>query len=232
MKRLIAAAAVLASLAPAAFAGQLTLFADHNFRGNQVTLQGDVPNLRDVGFNDRASSVIIRSGTWQICEHKDFGGYCAELTPGEYRELPRFNDSVSSIREVRGGGRWRDGDEARGGERGWRGEGYARRDDDRRDERGDNRGDYRGERGWRGGEAVQLFAGQRFEGQEVGASRDLRTLNDVGFNDRAGSLVIREGQWQFCEHADFRGQCVVFGPGRYPFLEQMNNRISSMRRVR
>jgi hypothetical protein len=236
MKRLIAAA-VLASLAPAAFAGQLTLFADHNFNGNQVTLEGDVPNLRDVGFNDRASSIIVRSGTWQICEHKDFGGYCAELTPGEYRELPRFNDSVSSIREVRGGGRWRDGDEARGGERGWRGDGYARRDDYRRDdrdgERDGERGGYIGDRDWRGGgEAVVLFAGQRFEGQEIGLSRDLRTLNDIGFNDRAGSLVIRKGQWQFCEHADFRGQCVVFGPGRYPFLEQLNNRISSMRRIR
>jgi hypothetical protein len=232
MKRLIAAAAVLASLAPAAFAGQLTLFADHNFRGNQVTLQGDAPNLRDVGFNDRASSVIVRSGTWQICEHKDFGGYCAELTPGEYRELPRFNDSISSIREVRREGHWRDGDDYRGGDRGWRGDGDARRDDHHGDDRNDQRGDYRGQGGWRGGEAVQLFAGPRFEGQEVGLSRDLRTLNDIGFNDRAGSLLIREGQWQFCEHADFRGQCVVFGPGRYPFLEAMNNRISSMRRVR
>jgi hypothetical protein len=232
MKRLIAAAAVLASLAPAAFAGQLTLFADHNFGGNQVTLQGDVPNLRDVGFNDRASSVIVRSGTWQICEHKDFGGYCAELTPGEYRELPRFNDSISSIREVRGHGR--DGGDGYGRRDDYRGgDGYGRRDDYRGGDRGEYRGDGRGERDWRGGgQAVQLFAGPRFGGQEVGLSRDLHTLNDIGFNDRAGSIVIREGEWQFCEHADFRGQCVVMGPGRYAFLEQMNNRISSMRRVR
>jgi hypothetical protein len=222
MKRLIAAAAVLASLAPAAFAGQLILFADHNFRGNQATVQGDVPNLREFGFNDRASSIIVRSGTWQICEHKDYGGYCAELTPGEYRELPRFNDNVSSIREVRRDGRWHDGDR---GEHGPRGGEHARRDDDR----GDERNDYRG---GRGGNAVQLFAGARFEGQEVGLSRDLRTLNDIGFNDRTGSLLIREGEWQFCEHADYRGQCIVLGPGRYAFLEQMNNRISSMRRVR
>jgi hypothetical protein len=225
MKRLIAAAAVLASVTPVAFAGQLTLFADHDFRGNQVTLQGDAPNLRDVGFNDRASSVIVRSGTWQICEHKDFGGYCAELTPGEYRELPRFNDNISSIHEVRGGGRWRDGD--RGGD------GYGRRDDYRGDDRHEQGGDYRGDyRGGHGGQAVQLFAGPRFEGQEIGLSRDLRTFNDIGFNDRAGSLLIREGEWQFCEHADYRGQCIVLGPGRYAFLEQMNNRISSMRRIR
>jgi hypothetical protein len=237
MKRLLAAAAVLASLTPAAFAGQLTLFSDGDFRGNQVTLRGDVPNLRDIGFNDRTSSLVIRSGTWQICEHKDFGGYCAELGPGEYRELSRFNDRISSAREVsRGGEHWRGGDDYRRGAD-YRGGEYERRGEyDRRGERDgrrdDYRDDYRGDYGSRGGPAVQMFSGQRFEGEQVGVSGDLHTLRDVNFNDRAGSMVIREGRWEFCEHADYRGQCVVFGPGRYPFLEAMNNRISSMRRVR
>jgi hypothetical protein len=221
MKRLFAAAAVMAALTQSAFAGQLTLFADHDFRGNQLTVRGDVPNLRDAGFNDRASSIVVQSGVWQVCEHKDFGGYCAELRPGEYRDLSNFNDRISSLREVSGGGRWRDRDEYRGGgEYGWRGDRDGRRDD------------YRDDRGWRGGDAVEMFSGQRFEGEHIGLSGDLHTLRDVGFNDRAGSLIIREGRWEFCEHADFRGQCAVFGPGRYPFLEGMNNRISSMRRVR
>jgi hypothetical protein len=82
------------------------------------------------------------------------------------------------------------------------------------------------------GLTVQMFAGPGFEGQQVGLFGNLRTLNDIGFNDRAGSLIIREGSWEMCEHADFGGQCVVYGPGRYPFLGGMNNRISSMRRVR
>jgi hypothetical protein len=227
MKRLLAAAAVLASLTPAAFAGQLTLFSDGDFRGNQITLRGDAPNLRDIGFNDRASSMVIRSGTWQICEHKDFGGYCAEVGPGEYREMSRFNDRISSAREVsRGGDRWRGGDDHRGGPD-YRGGEY-----DRRGDRDGRRDDYRDERGGPRGGAVQIFAGQRFEGEQVGLSGDMHTLRDVGFNDRGGSMIIREGRWEFCEHADYRGQCVVFGPGRYPFLEGMNNRISSMRRVR
>jgi len=223
MKRLFAAAAVFAAFTHAAFAGELTLFSDTDFRGNHVSLQRDAYNLSDFGFNDRASSLVVRSGVWQLCEHKDFGGYCAEFGPGEYRELARFNDRISSAREIsrgrdeRGGPGWR-------GDRGDRGE----RRDDWRDER---RGDWRDGRE-RGGDAVQLFAGPRFEGPAVGISGDLRSLNDVGFNDRAVSIVINEGRWEFCEHGDFRGQCVVFGPGRYPFLEQMNNRISSMRRVR
>ena len=79
---------------------------------------------------------------------------------------------------------------------------------------------------------MELFAGPRFQGPNVALSGDVRSLDQVGFNDRAVSIIIREGRWEFCEHGDFRGQCVVFGPGRYPFLEGMNKRISSMRRVR
>jgi hypothetical protein len=220
MKRLFAAAAALACVTHAASAGQLTLFSDSDFRGNQVTVRGAAPNLKDIGFNDRASSVVVRSGTWQICEHTDYGGDCAELGPGEYRELSRFNDRISSVREVGYGGRGREPDGYRGGE-------Y-----DRRGEREGRREEYRGERGGRGGELVQMFSGPHFEGAQVGLSGNLHTLNDVGFNDRAGSLIIREGSWEFCEHADFHGQCVVYGPGSYPFLQGMNNRISSMRRVR
>jgi hypothetical protein len=225
MKRLLAAAAVLATFAQAAFAGEITLFTDHDFRGARVTVNRDAYNLADIGFNDRASSLIVRSGVWQLCEHKDFGGYCAEFGPGEYRELPRFNDSISSAREISRGGRGYDRDDRRGGP-GWRGE---------HGERDERRGDWRDGRDQRGGprgEAVQLFSGQRFEGATVGLSGDIRGLNEAGFNDRAGSIVINEGRWEFCEHGDFRGECIVLGPGRYPFLEGMNNRISSMRRVR
>ena len=207
MKRLLAAAAVLATFTHAAFAGELTLFSDSNFRGQRVTIDRDAASLGDFNFNDRASSFVIRSGTWLLCEHANFGGRCEEFGPGEYRELRGFNDAVSSARQIdRGGrGRWKDHD----------------RDDDRGGWRGD-----------RGGPDVVMFASPRFEGQQVELSQDVRALSDVGFNDRATSLIIREGRWEFCEHADFRGECVVLGPGRYDMLDRMNNRISSMRRVR
>jgi hypothetical protein len=213
MKRLLAAAAALATFTHAAAAGDLTLFSDSNFHGNRVTIDRDAPNLADFGFNDRASSAVVTSGRWLLCEHANFGGRCAEFGPGEYRELPGFNDAVSSARQIdrddRGGrGRWRD------------------RDHDRDHDRDGPRG------GDRGGPDVVMFAGPRFEGQQVDLSQDVRALNDVGFNDRATSIIIREGRWEFCEHADFRGECIVLGPGRYDVLDRMNNRISSMRRVR
>jgi hypothetical protein len=215
MKRLLAAAAVLATFTHAAFAGELTLFSDSNFRGQRVTIDRDAASLGDFNFNDRASSAVIRSGTWLLCEHANFGGRCAEFGPGEYREIPGFNDAVSSARQI-------DRDRGdRGGRGHWR-------DHDREDDRGD-RGGWRGDRG---GPDVVMFTGPRFEGQQVELSQDVRALSDVGFNDRATSLIIREGRWEFCEHADFRGECVVLGPGRYDVLDRMNNRISSMRRVR
>jgi hypothetical protein len=214
MKRLLAAAAVLATLTHAAFAGEVTLFSDSDFNGQRVTIDRDAPNLRDFGFNDRASSVVVTSGRWLLCEHANFGGRCAEFGPGEYRQLPGFNDAVSSVRQVGRGGheRWRD------------------RDHDRDDDRDHDRDGWRG--GDRGGPDVLMFAGPRFERQQVALSQDVRSLNDVGFNDRATSIIIREGRWEFCEHADFRGECIVLGPGRYDFLDRMNNRISSMRRLR
>jgi hypothetical protein len=214
MKRLLAAAAVLATFTHAAFAGELTLFSDSNFRGQRVTIDRDAANLGDYNFNDRASSVVVGSGTWLLCEHANFGGRCAEFGPGEYRELPGFNDAISSARQV---------DRDRGGRGRWR-------DHDRDDDRDHDRGGWRG--GDRGGPDVLMFAGPRFEGQPVELSQDMRSLSDVGFNDRATSIIIREGRWEFCEHADFRGECVVLGPGRYDMLDRMNNRISSMRRVR
>ena len=223
MKRLLAAAALLATFAQAASAGEITLFTDSDFRGARITLDRDAYNLNDMGFNDRASSIVVRSGVWQVCEDRDFRGTCAEFGPGEYRGIQNFNDRISSVREI-SRGRGDDRDDRRGGP-GWRGERGEWRGD-----RGD-RGDWRDQRGGRG-DAVQLFSGPRFEGRAVSLSGDVRSLNDAGFNDRAGSIVINEGRWEFCEHGDFRGQCVVFGPGRYPFLEGMNNRISSMRRVR
>lgn len=223
MKRLFAAAAVLALCSHAALAGELTLFADSDFRGARVTLGRDAPDLNRAGFNDRVSSIVVRSGVWEVCEHAGYGGNCVEFGPGEYRSLPRFNDTISSVREVTRGGPGRDWRGERDG--GWRGErdgGW--RDDERRGDGRDYRGDYRG------GGTVQLFARPRFEGQEISLSGDARALSD--FNDRTSSMIIHDGRWEFCDDINFRGQCITYGPGRYPFLDQMSGRISSMRRVR
>src|SRR3954462_4085742 len=92
--------ATSALFAAAAHAGEVTLYTDDNFGGRSITLGGNSPDLVRQGFNDRTSSVIVRSGAWELCQHADFGGRCIVLQRGEYRKLEGFNDQVSSAREV------------------------------------------------------------------------------------------------------------------------------------
>ncbi|MFN3789220.1 beta/gamma crystallin-related protein [Massilia sp.] len=213
MKALLAALALLASMHHAA-AGEISLFTDADFRGRPLTLRGPVTNLDGIGFNDRASSAIVRSGTWEICEHKDFGGRCIVLEPGEYRMFDGFNDQASSLRELereRGRGGYRDRDR-RYDEGGW----------GRRDPRNDERR----------GPPVELFADRHFGGDGIMLGSDAHSLRSRNFNDRAGSMIVREGEWQVCEHDDYRGRCIVYGPGRYSSLRGLDGMVSSLRRVR
>jgi len=207
MKPLLAALALLASINHAA-AGEISLFTDADYRGRPLTLREPVLNLEKVGFNDRASSAIVRSGTWEICEHKDFGGRCIVLGPGEYRMFDGFNDQASSVRELeRGRGRDPRHDDGGWGRRG-------SRDDDRR------------------GPPVELFADRQFRGEGVILGSDVQSLRSRNFNDRAGSIIVREGEWQVCEHDDYRGRCAVYGPGRHPLPRGLDGMVSSVRRVR
>ncbi|NGZ87734.1 beta/gamma crystallin family protein [Duganella aceris] len=192
-----------ALLAGAAHAGELTLFTDSEFRGPSISLRDGTPDLVQRGFNDRTSSVVVRSGTWELCEHAGFQGHCIVLERGEYRVLEGFNDKVSSVREI--------SDRGDRGDRGGRG----------------GRGDHDGRR-----EPIVLFAQAGFGGRRAELHNDVRKLDDYDFNDRAGSVIVNEGEWELCEHAEFRGHCIVLRPGRYEFLDDMNNRISSLRRVR
>src|SRR5208282_932462 len=65
-------AALLASVACA----QVTLYEQEGLRGRTFTANGPIHNLDKLGFNDRASSIIVDRGDWQVCEHADFKGRC------------------------------------------------------------------------------------------------------------------------------------------------------------
>ncbi len=84
--------------------GAVTLFKDPDFRGGALGLDSAVRNLREIGFNDTASSIKVRSGTWLICEHPDFRGRCEVIDGSVYRlSNLRMNDNISSIKRYRGG---------------------------------------------------------------------------------------------------------------------------------
>lgn len=217
----IALLAGVSWMSQAAQAGELSLFSRPDFHGRDVTVQGPVRDLAAIGFDNRASSLMVRSGRWEACTRPDFGGRCVVLDRGEYPDLNRLDDRISSIREV-GWGQQREG---------WRDRRDERGEGERRyDERADNRYEQRYEEQ---GAAVELYRHAEFSGDRRDTSeRLIRDFNAIGFNDRTQSIAIRFGQWEFCEHADFRGQCQVFGPGRYPHLGALSSRLSSMRRVR
>jgi hypothetical protein len=55
------------------------LFEYPNFQGRSVVVTRENGNLDGVGFNDRARSVQL-TGTWRLCEDKDYRGRCETIT--------------------------------------------------------------------------------------------------------------------------------------------------------
>ncbi len=83
-------------------AAQVTFYENNDFQGRSFSTGERVANFRDAGFNDRASSVIVLSRRWEVCEHAQFDGRCVVLRPGRYPSLESMgmNNSVSSIRAM------------------------------------------------------------------------------------------------------------------------------------
>ncbi len=92
----------LVAWSASAAAQEIQLFENDNYSGRRFASNGSVQDLDSTGFNDRASSVLIRAGQWQLCSDAYYRGRCATLGPGNYPSLRSqgLNRSVSSIREV------------------------------------------------------------------------------------------------------------------------------------
>jgi hypothetical protein len=84
----------------------ITVFSDKNFRGRSATYRQDVPDLEPLGLNDKVSSLRVGPGEqWEVCEHSNYQGLCVVLS-GQESDLGRnsWNDLISSMRRVGGGG--------------------------------------------------------------------------------------------------------------------------------
>ncbi len=79
---------------------QVTFYENDNFRGRAFTTQRAVNNFGSAGFNDRASSIVVESQMWEVCDNSNFGGNCRVLRPGSYPSLSAMgmNDRISSVR--------------------------------------------------------------------------------------------------------------------------------------
>ncbi|MBA3506470.1 MAG: beta/gamma crystallin family protein [Betaproteobacteria bacterium] len=183
-------------------AQEITVFEHDNFTGRRFAANASVADLGTTGFNDRASSIVVRSGTWQVCSDHYYRGRCVTLTNGDYPSLASLglNDRVSSIREL-----------------GWQRDGAVQRDGGRA-----------------AGPAVgriALYDDTNLGGRGITVDQVVTDFERIGFNDRANSAVISDGAWELCEHAEFRGTCQIYPPGRYANLGALTGVVSSARPV-
>ncbi len=222
MKRiaLAAAAAVLfAGLAQAATT-EFIVFKQNNFRGPSQTIKGQVENLPGGGFGREVSSLIVRGGYWEVCSRDHFKGDCYVLGPGEYPSLsPALHDRVVAIRFL-----GTDSKHARRVAKEERREARQERRDDRREAREERR-EQRQAQG-----AIDLFGQPDFRGRSVRVEGNTPSLGQL--DDRASSMIVHEGTWQLCTRPGYEGRCETFGPGRYPQIAGLDDRVSSVRRVR
>jgi len=182
--------------------GQVVFYDRYDFGGSSFPINGAFDDLDRTRWNDRALSMVVHSGTWELCNDSHFQGGCERFSPGQYPNLGGLAGRVSSLRQIgggsvpAGGGTW-----------------YP-----------DNWGGHSRVVLY---ESPNL-SGRRY----VIENEYVPNFDATGFNDRASSLRVERGYWMFCSDAQFRGTCRTFGPGDYPSLPSgLNNQISSGRRV-
>jgi len=80
--------------------GRVTLYEGIGFAGESFVADSIQPNLHDQDFNDRARSLIVLHGQWEICTDAYYRGTCETFGPGRYANLGRLAGQVSSLRLV------------------------------------------------------------------------------------------------------------------------------------
>jgi len=91
-----------ALLGASAAAAQVTFYAREALVGRSYAIHGAVPNLPATGLRERAASLSVRGGRWQVCTERRFRGDCAALAPGDYRAPAQMGlpARIGSAREV------------------------------------------------------------------------------------------------------------------------------------
>jgi uncharacterized protein YcfJ len=100
--KLKSALGVAALLLGAQAMAQVTFYEGEGFRGRAFSTNQRVPDFVRYGFNDRARSVVVDKGRWEVCEDSRFEGRCVVLRRGSYDSLQQMglNERISSVRPV------------------------------------------------------------------------------------------------------------------------------------
>ena len=202
---------------------QLILYSDTNFRGEARVYYGDVETLARDGFNDVARSVEVIGGAWTLCKDRAGAGRCRTIETS-VADLGRLGLDCEVTSFYQSG--YSDAGYSRG--RGGEG-GFGRRDRGHRGNRGGGYGQRgQGRRGGRNGPPVTLFTKDDFRGRSIGISGPVN-LRDVGFNDKADSILISRGRWIVCTGRDLGGHCDVLARSVYDLDDiDLDDNISSI----
>lgn len=81
---------------------QIVLYEGEGYRGRSVVIDRDMRNLDRRGLGDKASSIVVERGRWEVCEQPRFQGRCAVLRRGNYPNLrgTGLEANISSIRRA------------------------------------------------------------------------------------------------------------------------------------
>lgn len=205
LRNILAMACLAISTAAVA---DVTFYEREGFAGRSFSTGRQVANFERFGFNDRASSVIVSSQRWEVCEDRRFRGSCVVLRPGEYPSLAAMglNERVSSVKPIQPNARISANRYAPVPLAALRDNAVPQ---------------------------ITFFEQEGFAGRSFKTQERVINFSRQGFNDRASSAIVLNHRWEVCENAGFTGRCVVLRPGRYPSLAAMglNDRISSVKEV-
>jgi len=62
---------------------QIVFYDQPGFQGQSFGSYMPIPDLKRVGLN-RAASVVVEAGAWEVCDGERFSGRCVLLRPGRY----------------------------------------------------------------------------------------------------------------------------------------------------
>ncbi len=187
------------AFAATAVAGEMTLFEGPELSGRHITVHGEVANFDRGSFNDRAESIVVSSGYWEVCTDAHFRGECTRFGPGEYRHVRRvLNNAISSVREL--------------------GESAGRPPVSPNSAPVVSSVPPR----------IELFEQRDFNGRAITLTSDTANFEDLGFNDLADSAIVYGGVWRLCVDAYMASRSVaISAPGRYDGLDSLGRRLSS-----
>ena len=96
----ISSVRALRDTSPTPGSARVVFYEREGFGGRSFTAQGELADFARAGFNERASSVDVQGGWFEVCQGGGFSGPCVFLRPGRYPSLASMglNNRISSVR--------------------------------------------------------------------------------------------------------------------------------------